>query len=41
MNDYQTIIVFLCVINLIINIVIVTMVFDLYEDFLKRRRGDK
>ena len=41
MNDYQTIIVFLCVINLIINIVIVTMVFDLYEDFIRQRRGDK
>ena len=41
MSDYQSIIVFLCVINLIISLVIVTMVFDMYEDFMRRRRGGK
>ena len=41
MNDYQSIIVFLCVINLIISLVIVAMVFDMYEDFIRRRRGVK
>lgn len=41
MSDYQSIIVFLCVINLIVSLVIVAMVFDMYEDFMKNRRARK